>query len=434
LFFLLLIPNITSAYIQSSFDIGGKYNPIYFKEVYDPYKASMDANRQQSNLNTQKENSLKSSYGVSAYYDCYSENQSSCGLKVDMSYAYNMTSCLNFIQYCLERKSLRESYNKKPTKTDDQLCREQFGQNWKSIDSSTCGCKDGYAQNNGECVTYDQSCSIEYPNTFFLKISETGTRICDCKNGYMWDGQRIGCVIAPIIPTKTNDQICQESLGLNSGWDGTKDNITNNPNCYCKFPYQLNEKKTNCILISQTKKEELKVPVDKEISKTEKIEDDIKENTGKTNSFIINSKNSFFGLYEGAGLVRSCPSFDCKIIKYGAICPSTDILFKEEDWYKVKFTERGIYDDLSSEETCGGERGKLLPKSSWVTFEGWMPAQVIPPQIRQNISEKISEDEIVSDKDNTENLTSVGVVDVVTSTEKTKSKNLWSKIKSWFSF
>lgn len=108
-----------------------------------------------------------------------------------------------------------------------------------------------------------------------------------------------------------------------------------------------------------------------------------------------NSKVSFLGLYEGSGLVRSCPSFDCKVIKYGAICPSTEVLYKENDWYKVKFTEMGVYDDTIIKSTCGdgGEdgHGRLLPQSAWSTDEGWMPAQVIPPDIRQKFDTAIEE-------------------------------------------
>jgi len=136
----------------------------------------------------------------------------------------------------------------KQTRTNDQICSDKFGQNWKSISGSVCGCKDGYTQKNGDCVTYDQSCNISYSNSTFKKISETGTRICDCKSGYIWNEQRSGCIIAPIIPVKTNDQICQDKYDSNSAWDGTKNSI-GEPNCYCKIGFMWNEQMTGCVVL-----------------------------------------------------------------------------------------------------------------------------------------------------------------------------------------
>ena len=40
---------------------------------------------------------------------------------------------------------------------------------------------------------------------------------------------------------------------------------------------------------------------------------------------------TFVGLYNGVGLVRDCPSFDCKIIKYGGTCSSTEVLYRSGD-------------------------------------------------------------------------------------------------------
>ncbi len=114
----------------------------------------------------------------------------------------------------------------------------------------------------------------------------------------------------------------------------------------------------------------------------------------------------FIGLYNGAGLVRYCPSFNCKISKYGAMCPFTEVLYKVNDWYKVKFTERGIYDENAHQiNGCGGDNGRILPQASWSTTEGWMPESVIPPDIRKlfiseekkpdNISFELADNEII---------------------------------------
>ena len=138
-----------------------------------------------------------------------------------------------------------------PTKTNDQICSEEFGPSWiwngtkNNSGGLNCGCKSGYVQKNGQCVTYDQDCNTEFSNTFFQKIGENGTRICDCKSGYMWTDQRTACVVAPV---KTNDQICQDSYGLNSNWDGTKTS-DGRLNCGCQVGYEWNTTRTACIYV-----------------------------------------------------------------------------------------------------------------------------------------------------------------------------------------
>jgi len=162
------------------------------------------------------------------------------------------------INYLLQYKAPTPTPTLLPTKSNDQVCIDTFGQNWKwdgtknNTGNVNCGCKDGYTYNNRQCVTYDQSCNISYPNTIFLKIDDTdGRRICDCKTGYVWNEQRTGCIIAPIIPTKTNDQVCQDSYGSNSNWNGTK-NDKGGLTCDCKIGYTWNYSRTECILISPT--------------------------------------------------------------------------------------------------------------------------------------------------------------------------------------
>ncbi|MDP3697138.1 MAG: hypothetical protein Q8R55_03850 [Candidatus Taylorbacteria bacterium] len=158
----------------------------------------------------------------------------------------NKENCVNYlIQYLAKKPATTQT--QQPTRTNDQICSDEFGQNWKWTGGSTCGCKDGYTQKNGECVTYDQSCNISYPNTIFQKIDATdGARICDCKTGYVWNEQRTSCVVAPVVPVKTNDQVCQGSFGSNSNWNGTKDS-NGLLNCGCKQEFMWNSDVTSCV-------------------------------------------------------------------------------------------------------------------------------------------------------------------------------------------
>ena len=252
--FSLLIPNFTFAafYIPSSFDPGGKNNPFYFKEI-------QDNDAIQRNANTQKENNLKNTYGLSNYYACYSENESSCGIGTDTSNPSVQASCLIYMQYCLERKALSESRSNQsfqnqiscPASTRlrngtcvsyDQICADDLGLNrkWDGTKNDTgglnCGCKDGYAVKNGECVSYDQSCNITYPNTVFNKIDSAGIRICDCQNGYVWNDQRTSCVVAPVVD---RNKQCQEKYP-NSSLIGQY--------CDCGGDYRWNQDRTQCVI------------------------------------------------------------------------------------------------------------------------------------------------------------------------------------------
>ncbi len=97
----------------------------------------------------------------------------------------------------------------------------------------------------------------------------------------------------------------------------------------------------------------------------------------------------FIGLYNGTGLIRDCPSFDCKIIKYGGTCPLTEVLYRSNNWYKVIFTVRGVYEEgIRQINVCGDKDEKILPKSVWVAYEGWMPDIVIPPEVRSAVIER----------------------------------------------
>ena len=130
-----------------------------------------------------------------------------------------------------------------PTKTDDQMCVDKFGQNYKSVGSSLCGCKDGYIKTNGACLTYDQSCNISYPNSIFLKIdSSNGGKICDCKTGYVYNTTKTGCIIAPI---KTGYQVC---IDMNATWDGTSHTSSGGFSCSCNTGYISSTDGKTCVV------------------------------------------------------------------------------------------------------------------------------------------------------------------------------------------
>src|SRR3989344_2069078 len=64
-------------------------------------------------------------------------------------------------------------------------------------------CASGYVRVNDSCLTYNQSCNLQYPNTIFLEYNGDGKRVCDCKSNYEWNSSRTSCVVKPDIPVQT---------------------------------------------------------------------------------------------------------------------------------------------------------------------------------------------------------------------------------------
>lgn len=74
--------------------------------------------------------------------------------------------------------------------------------------------------------------------------SLTDTTKCDCNVGFQINSLKTACVA---IPTKTNNQICQDDSGINVEWDGTK-NSDGHLNCNCKSGYLWNGERTACVV------------------------------------------------------------------------------------------------------------------------------------------------------------------------------------------
>lgn len=433
--FSLLIPTyLTSAYIPSSFDPGGKNNPIYFQET-------QDYDTEKRNQNTQTERYLKSAYGISNYYDCNSENESACGIKADTSNPSVQASCLIYIQYCLERKAMNESRSNQSVQnqiscpagtvardgacvSNDQACSDKFGQNWKWAGTKNdtgglnCGCKDGYTSKNGVCVSYDQSCNLSYPNTVFDKIDSAGIRICDCQNGYVWNDQRTSCIVAPVVD---HDKQCKEKWP-NSSLIGQY--------CDCGNGYQWNQDRTQCVVV--TPKETIIEPetsdspddVTKLLKELENLKDTISNlNTSnnqeantqekvKSNNFIFNEtkvKNfdsKVSTTLKMSAAFRDCPSKGCDVIRYYVEGANAILVagYDNNDWFKTEMRD---------------DNGSLLI--------GWMHNSVL------NKFEIPNKSKI---KDSSYQFSSLSNNTSTTAIERKNSerKSAWKRIKGFFGF
>lgn len=193
--FSLLIPvYFSSAYIPlpSSTDFGGSANPINI-QIQPDYNAQM---RQENLL---KESQLKIQYGYSIYSSCKS---SVCGSSYNAIDPSSESSCLSMLEAWLGRG----------------ICQAQKQQ---AIDNLQC--TTGYVKLNGGCVSFNESCNLQFQNTIFKNYDTDGKRVCDCKSGYVWNNQRTSCVVAPVVPTINNPV----TSGGGSG-GGSKSTITCN--------------------------------------------------------------------------------------------------------------------------------------------------------------------------------------------------------------
>ncbi|MGB2580710.1 MAG: hypothetical protein WBC83_03370 [Minisyncoccia bacterium] len=253
---LNLMVGVPSAFAISSFDLGGIHNPINVQVEYS-----------QSTLNQQKENSLKSSYGLSNYYSCASGESS-----LDLSNPSTMARHLNSVQYCLERKALSAQRSEATSScqqgyvvkngvcvTPDAGCKATYGQSsrFDKYDATTgypiCGCSAGYEfSSDGKSCVSTQSRSVESGISADVLSEATcmlrqnaqwnkTTKSCACPSGYAEKEIGGDCFVKKVDqPVKTNDQICQDK------WKNTVWNEKRN-DCDCATGYNWNG--SSCVVV-----------------------------------------------------------------------------------------------------------------------------------------------------------------------------------------
>jgi hypothetical protein len=270
----------TPSTFASVFDIGGSpYNPLYIQIEQDPFQQKMQGDSTQKSANTQKENYLKSTYGLDNYYSCSSSRGS------DFADPYSTATYLSGVQYCLERKSLSGASTQSNVQPltqgyTDNYCKKSYGPlSYNDVSRPGCACLPGSTVGYYELGLAKQGCVLtpEVPKT---PPPPTMTNDEVCKNnygeGWKWDGTindkgRLNCGCAsgyypnpdnectlmpktPPAPTKTNNEICQDTYA-NSHWDGTKNN-DGGLICDCKAGYEWNQAQTQCVSAPKTKSKE----------------------------------------------------------------------------------------------------------------------------------------------------------------------------------
>jgi len=90
--------------------------------------------------------------------------------------------------------------------------------------------------------TNDQICQDSYGSaSIYSSQNNNGGLICGCISGYEWNSSRTSCVITPV---KTGYQVCAE---MNATWDGTYIN-NKQYNCTCSTGYTSSSDGKTCVL------------------------------------------------------------------------------------------------------------------------------------------------------------------------------------------
>lgn len=95
--------------------------------------------------------------------------------------------------------------------------------------------------------TNDQQCQDSFgSNSSFTGQKKTdGGLICGCESGYDWNNNQTSCIAKPV---KTGYQICRDTYG-NATWDGTSYTSSGGPNCSCDTGYTISSDSKSCVTI-----------------------------------------------------------------------------------------------------------------------------------------------------------------------------------------
>lgn len=318
----------SNALALSVLDTGGSaYNPLYIQVQQDPLQQKIQQYSQKKYQNEQKENSLKSSYGLSNYYSC-----SSGMSEQDLSDPDKAAQYLSTVQYCLEHKTLREKQSQQSTTdasvcpsgyvikngscvTSDAGCKATYGQysSFQKNDGQTgapvCGCSAGYKWNEGQtsCVlklVVQQSCPYLKKGTVFFPAapsldnpSSLAPSSCVCGTGYEVDKSGQACIEKDkeigISSVKTNEQVCIDAYGVSSIFTGI-DRANGKITCDCKIGYRWNQGQTQCVAIPK-KETVAAAPVSKNGLEINKTKEDSPVFTKEDSEFLNEELKSLTG-------------------------------------------------------------------------------------------------------------------------------------------
>ncbi len=217
-----------------------------------------------------------------------------------------------------------------PSKSQDQICSEKFGQNFKWVGGTTCGCKDGYVRDSGSgCIVPPVVPQNISSGSEALRGQIRASNI-EAEIAYQKALLLARQKAEAVAPTKTNDQICQDEYGKNSIWGGDKNN-EGGLICDCKVGYQFNSNSTVCVLTPKI------TPVVPKLEKKIKAPD-INNKSESGASSTATGIDGIVAILKIPGAFRECPGMSCEVIRYYAETAEVSIISIDGsgDWYQVK--------------------------------------------------------------------------------------------------
>ena len=277
--------------------------------------------------------------------------------------------------------------------------------------NNKCICNEEYLAIEGRCLSYNEICQDKYGSN-----SYGDKDYCYCSSGYEMNSDKSKCVPSiscPINSQKINNEcICNEGYVMNENRciTHTENCINNfglnihgqkgnngNSSCFCDVGYKWSSSQNTCI------KQQDKIINNKENQTVNDIEIKKEEPTSNVANDVDTNINQSFYEFKLVGNenIRECGGFDCKILKFGSINATANILEKNDEWFKVKVHENGK------------------------TMEGWINSSLVPDNIKSIQNKK---DDL---KNNTSDANQVDSTNNVKNSEN-KKINFFKNIFNFF--
>jgi hypothetical protein len=446
IFFLCLIGSAPAMIVHAfGSSLGSVSNPIYIQVQQDPAQLWSDA--------SSKVSSIQYIPACAQLYSTVKADAAKSETNINVGDPYAIKAVANYLNYLYSSYEMCVSHAAQTVQTQNQVtcaagtvlsgnecvpatatqsttvqdmltgvCQKVSGANSlytgvtdksKGGNNGGCSCQSGYGWNSSmsACVveskeTNDQLCFNKFgqgANWDGTKNSAGGLN-CGCKGGYVSSGNGQVCVVVPVVPVKTNDQICQDSYGSNSNWAGTK-NGEGKINCGCQTGYVYQG--GSCIIapvvpVKTTDQSYTPitpvVPASSDTTVYFTYHANLAEPITEKDMTVISSAN-----------LRSCPNETCQSMgKY-----PKDTIFAVTQRYNDVF----------------GWYGGTTPDGK----EGWIYPGMLVDRVDNSENDIASSSAATSSQSELSTSTYVNNI-ASTSPEVLPQKGFWTRVKAWFGF
>jgi hypothetical protein len=328
---------------------------------YGPGSSGNPINVQIVQTFSQQVDALKARYSLTDFQACESQNPLyKSGTSNDPS---TQSLKLMAIKSCLEMTVLYRERNKSNDSVDDIVCSGSYPNTVVVISDGKkmCECKTGYGWNEQKtgCIVADLVCSRAYSNS--VSIIVDGKTKCGCKSGYVWNDAGTSCIITSVVPVKTNNQICQDRYGQEGMWNGNF-LYSDVPDCECRTGYALSQKTGSCVI----------VPVVPAKSNDQICQDSYGINsnwdgTKNDKGGLVCDCKTGYQWNEGQTQCVVIPETETSILIRNKVLEAKNL-----QNFVIPKAEMGLISDTNSDiKVVAGDTGVVKQKSFWARISGW---------------------------------------------------------------